>query len=131
MGKRNKNVKFKVKLDNMPNHYKAMVENVLPKKLHFTKHAIDQMSERKFKYNLKECYKFVTIENVLEVQVEKNNNVKFLVRANINSIFDIVLVVTKNGSIVTNWLNSTTDHHATLKDLHLYTTNYEMVKTYL
>ena len=89
------------------------------------------MKERNFKYNIKECYNFVTIENVLEVQVEKNNAVKFLVRANVNSIFDIVLVVTKDGAIVTNWLNSTTDHHATLKDLHLYTSDYETMKKYL
>lgn len=128
MSKRNNNIKFKMQVKQLKQADRKFVEGLLPDHFKFSKHAIDQQKTRKFSYHINEVVEKINIDNVLEVQVQNDDCYKFLIRFNINSIFDLVLVVSANGVICTNWLNSVDDNHATLKDLHLYTTDINKLK---
>lgn len=125
MSVRNKGIKVKYQMKQFPTTVKNIVSENLPKHLTFSQHALDQQNGRKFHYTINECEKYVTIENLLEVQVTTKNTIKYLFRVNVNPIFDLVFVVSENGKIITNWLNSVNDHHATLKEKYLYSTSTE------
>lgn len=131
MSKRNNGIEFKIQMKSLNNNDKKIVDKMFPEHFKLSKHAIEQMEKRKFKYNVKEIAHKINIENVLEIQVQENKQYKFLVRFNVNCFFDLVLVVSSNGVICTNWLNSVNDNHATLKDKHLYTNDIQKLKAIL
>ena len=128
---RNENVLLKMKKASMTYGEQLRINRYLPNKVHISKHAFEQAEKRGFKLMPNQIIKHMDSEFLEEVQVDKNEKVKFLIRYPYNKAYDIVLVVAKNGCLVTCWLNHKHDTHKTLKDKHLYVPNFGQVESYL
>lgn len=125
---RNKNVKFKIRLENIDTHDKEYIKSLLPNHIKLSKHANEQLIKRGIKFDMDKALKGVNINNVIDIQVDNNNSVKFLIRYSYTKNYDMVLVLVSTGIVCTCWLNHKEDTHKTLKDKHLYTNDINKLK---
>ena len=126
MKKSNVGILFKVKKEVVP---VEVLKAILPKNVKFSYHAFQRMQQRKIYFNKQQFKDFLTIENLLEIQVEETSKIKFLVRASVSEKQDVTFVINDKGNIVSCWYNKK-DDHKNKKPSNLYKT-YKELEAYL
>lgn len=125
---RNANVNFKIRLNQLEREERAYIRGLIPRRVHLSKHAMEQAQKRGIKLLSSRILDNLKLENIIDVQVDNKGAIKFLVRFRYAGEYDMVVVITLGGVVVTCWLNHKYDTHKTLKDKHLYTTDINKLK---
>lgn len=128
MCKRNANVNFKIRLNQLKPGEQAYIRGLIPQRVHLSKHAQEQAQKRGIKLLSSRILDNLKLENIIDVQVDNSGAIKMLARFRYAGEYDLVIVITLGGVVVTCWLNHRHDTHKTLKDKHLYTTNIDKLK---
>lgn len=89
-----------------------------------TEHGLDRLQE---KFNFMEVMLFLkdtiafNYEDIFEYYTEDGKVIKVVYRVHFDAYDDIIVVLTRNKTIVTAWINKKNDNHKTL-DTKQYTT---------